>query len=149
MGIKEHLYQYCVDWVNEKITLAEQGMKQSQMAANEEQKSSAGDKYETGRAMMHLEKEKLAVQLAAAHKLKKVLHEINPKHRTDKVTLGALVETSIGKFYLSISAGKINLADEAYIVVSLGSPIGQALNQKSAGDRVIFNQKTIEIMAVN
>ena len=44
-------------------------MANAQESANAEEKSSAGDKYETGRAMMQIERDKAAQQLNESMKL--------------------------------------------------------------------------------
>lgn len=88
-------------------SLISKAIEHAQLAANEETKSSAGDKYETGRAMMQLEIEKQSVQLAEAMKLKHVLSQINPEKTTETIQSGSLVFTDQGNFYISISAGKL------------------------------------------
>ena len=52
---KDELYKKCVQIIENQILLAQQGIENAQQAANEETKSSAGDKYETTRAMMQIE----------------------------------------------------------------------------------------------
>ena len=52
-------------------------MVNAQEAANEEGKSSVGDKYETGRAMMQIERDKAAQQLDEALKLKNIIDQIS------------------------------------------------------------------------
>ncbi|HSY60679.1 MAG TPA: hypothetical protein VK796_02335, partial [Cytophaga sp.] len=66
---KNTLYAYCTDYVTERITRLKTEIKKTQSSANEETKSSAGDKYETGRAMAQLEIEKNTKQLAEAERL--------------------------------------------------------------------------------
>jgi hypothetical protein len=54
--------------VHQRIASAEEAIRMAQESANQEGKSSAGDKYETGRAMAQLEIEKASGQLAEANK---------------------------------------------------------------------------------
>ena len=70
-SLKEKLLTLCTQYVEEKINICTEAMRNAQDAANEEDKSSAGDKYETGRAMMQIERDNAAVQLDEALKLKK------------------------------------------------------------------------------
>ncbi len=148
MTQKEMLYSWCEKWVNAKLATIEERLGAAQAAANNEEKSSAGDKYETGRAMMHLEKEKLGLQFAETVKLKKVLHEINPSHPMHVAGLGALVMTSIGSFYIAISVGKMQIDNFECFGISLGSPIGQALKGRSPGEEFSFNGREISIKSV-
>lgn len=137
--IKKKLYDHCRQFVEKRIAVALKAMNEAQEAANEESRSSSGDKYETGRAMMHLEKEKNARQLAEALKLQEVLDKFKPEVSHDVAQLGSLVITNQGNFYVSISAGKINLHDQPFILISPGAPLGAKLLHLKKGDQVVFN----------
>src|SRR4051812_36116924 len=112
--IKTRLYAKCVEYINQRIENAESAMKAAQESANEETKSSAGDKYETGRAMAQLERDKNAAQLGEAQKLKQIISTINPESVSKYAEPGALVHTSSGEFYLAISLGKIVMDSQDY-----------------------------------
>lgn len=145
---KKNLLAYCQSLVQQKINEADAAMRAAQAAANEETKSSAGDKYETGRAMMQLEKEKLASQRAEAFKLKKVLDQISPERMTAAVALGSLVQTDIGWFLVAVGLGRITVDDQPCFVISPVAPIGQAMRGKRAGEEFRFNRKTVKIINV-
>ncbi len=53
--IKEQLYNYCMTHINNRINNIEDILRSIKEAKNNETKSSAGDKYETSRAMMQIE----------------------------------------------------------------------------------------------
>ena len=57
IAFKEKLRSQCIALIEERMQLAAEAMQQAQDAANAEEKSSAGDKYETGRAMNHIQKD--------------------------------------------------------------------------------------------
>ena len=63
-SIKQELYKLCQTYIQQRILTAKQAIEAAQQAANNETKSSSGDKYETGRAMMQLEIEKDSAQLS-------------------------------------------------------------------------------------
>ena len=123
-----------------------QSMNNAQAAANEEGKSSAGDKYETGRAMMQIERDKAAQQLEEALKLKKVLDGLDALIISKAVRLGSVVKTTNYNFYLSISAGKFLIGKEEYIAVSPISPIGKLLLNLKEGDQFVFNKKQEKVI---
>jgi transcription elongation GreA/GreB family factor len=148
MSVKIKLYELCVAFVEQRIASSQKAIEHAQLAANEETKSSAGDKYETGRAMMQLEIEKQSVQLAEAMKLKHVLSQINPEKTTDTIQSGSLVFTDQGNFYISISAGKLDLEGMTYFAVSPVSPIGTLLIGKKSGETIILNVKTFTIRKI-
>jgi sortase (surface protein transpeptidase) len=58
-ALKTRLHSLCVSYVGQRIETAQRAIAIAQASANEETKSSAGDKYETGRAMAQLEIEKI------------------------------------------------------------------------------------------
>ena len=101
--IKQQLFEKCEAYVAQKVATAQKGMQDAQSAANNETKSSVGDKYETGRAMMHLEKNKYAIQLGEAIQLKQQLSEISPTKKCEIVENSSLIKTNKGNFFIAIS----------------------------------------------
>ena len=148
LTLKSDLLKACNKYIQSRIGNIQKAIENAQASANEETKSSAGDKYETGRAMMHLENENNSVQLIQALDVQKVLQQINILTVNDTIGLGSLVFTSIGNYFLSISAGAISIEKKEYFAISPGSPIGQLLTGKSPGDVITFNKRRIEIDAV-
>lgn len=148
MGIKNKLHQLCSEYVEDRINIVKKAMEEAQNSANEETKSSAGDKHETGRAMAQLETEKLSKQLTEILKLKQALNQINPNKESAKVMLGSIVITSNGNFYMSISAGKLIIDQTEYYAISPVSPIGSQLLNLTVGDEFSFNGKRFVIKNV-
>ena len=62
LDLKKGLYTEVSRLLTEKIRVAETAMQAAQASANEETKSSAGDKYETGRAMAQNDRDMYARQ---------------------------------------------------------------------------------------
>ena len=139
--LKREAYVLCQDYINNRIQTVKTAMDIAQASANDETKSSAGDKYETGRAMMQLELEKNSVQLVEANKLKQTLDQLDPDKLSDTVQLGSLVTTNHGCFYLSISAGPLKLRGSLVFAVSTASPIGVKLAGLKKGDSFQLNGK--------
>ncbi|MEH0155406.1 3-oxoacyl-ACP synthase [Limibacter armeniacum] len=145
IALKQAIHGKCEGYVNERIQTAKSAMEEAQLAANEEVKSSAGDKYETGRAMLQIERDKHAVQLSEALKLKAVLDHIDASKEEEVVKLGTLVSTSMGTFYISISAGKLEVDKQMVFAISMSSPIGAKLNGMKKGEETLFNEKKIKV----
>ena len=146
--LKREVYNLCQVYINDRIQTVKTAMDIAQASANDETKSSAGDKYETGRAMMQLELEKNSVQLAEANKLKQTLGQLDPDKHTDTVQLGSLVTTNHGHFYLSISAGQLKLKESIVFAVSTASPVGTKLAGLKKGDSFQLNGKEYTIQQV-
>jgi len=147
--IKSKLHEACMEFVKKRIKNAEEAIVSYQEAANEESKSSAGDKYVTGRAMMQREVENLSVQLNEARKLEEILINMNPKNAHNEVTKGALVNTTQGDYYVAVSAGQLKIDDNTYFAVTPASPIGTKMEGLRAGDSFELNNKKITIKEVH
>lgn len=146
-AIKRQLKEACERFVNRRLETVSKVMSSGRDSLNSETKSSAGDKHETGRAMIQLEMEKAGQQLQNIQAMQTTLNKIG-LDSSDVARLGSLVHTNKGQYYLSISAGSLHIADQNYFAVSLSSPIGKFLLGKRAGDTEILNGMSIKITAV-
>ena len=147
-NIKLTLHAACAAFIAERIAAATLAMRTAQESANSETKSSAGDKYETGRAVAQEERNRNAAQLHQAQQLQAELARIEPTAACDTVRPGALVQTSMGWFYLSISAGPLTVAGVTYFAVSFAAPVAVALKGKRAGEDAVFNGKAVRVLAI-
>lgn len=148
LALKATLYESCASYLQKRLEVIEHRLNELNESLEAETKSSVGDKYETGRAMLHLEKDKQMQQLAVLLSHKKQLHGIDPSIEYTKVEQGALVQTNQGTFYLSISAGKLKIEGVTYFAITLASPIGQLLFQKKVGDAFEFRGKSYVLEAL-
>lgn len=142
--LKRLLYAACQSMLTTKIAGLQSNLRGFQDAANAETKSSAGDKYETGRAMMHLEKEKVAHALNEVLKQKKVMDQLSDQVMAE-AQLGALVRTDKGCFYLSVSLGKVTCHGQDVFCLSPVSPLGKMLLGATSGAQLTFNRMTYHI----
>ena len=148
LELKKQLKDACYAYINERIANIQTALSGALEAGNTETKSSAGDKHETGRAMMHLEQEKNAHQLAEASKVKRALYQMQEQEIKQQVGLGALVKCNTGLFFISIGAGRLKIDNTLYYAVGSVSPIALALLGKKMGDEIVFNGKTVVIEEV-
>ena len=102
-SIIDRLNEIVLERINESVT----EINSINDSKANETKSSAGDKYETGMAMLQMEEQKANVQLAKAKELQKTLSMIDPTEKQDSAQLGSLVETSNGNYFISIGLGQI------------------------------------------
>lgn len=148
MSIKQELYSQCLNFVKSRIEAIKRNIEEIQQSLLSETKSSAGDKHETGRAMIQLEREKAGGQLREAEALKEALFKVNPLSTTLKITLGSVVYTSDLNYFIAISTGQIRINGIAFFAISPQTPIGQKLIGKTIGDEVVFRDKTFKITKV-
>ena len=142
---KRQILEYLKEAVKSKIQEAEVELDSIFQSKTHETKSSAGDKYETGMAMLQLEEQKAAVQLAKAKSTEQVLSRIDGDIVHKEVQLGSLIETSQGYYFLAIPFGKLAIEENEIFVLSITSPIGQLLFGKKIGEEFIFQSNKIHI----
>ena len=141
---KPELLEIINQKISEKIQKLEQLIAETR-ASNNDTKSSMGDKYETSREMLQQEINNLQIQLNEHLKSQQILKNIQPNpHKT--VTLGSLVETEKGMFFVAISLGEITFNQEKIFVISAESPLAKALSGKKTGESFVINnlQQTIK-----
>lgn len=147
-SIKKELYQLCIIQIHERIEALESNLKSIQEARNNETKSSVGDKYETGRAMMQMEEDKMKMQLSQANLINNTLQRIEPDFKSNQVEQGSLIITNQGNYYISVALGKMELNGETYFCISTKAPIVQKMRGKKKGEFFTLNGKEIEIKEV-
>ena len=141
MNVKAQLYQACLEQIEQRMAAANEALNAAIAAGNEETKSSAGDKYETGRAMMQMEQDKHRAQLAKATLLKNQLRQIDLEKQFEKVELGALVQTDSSRYFIAVGIGKIAIDGEVYFVISPEAPIAKAMLNKRESDSLQFQNR--------
>jgi hypothetical protein len=146
--LKHKLLDACRELIEKRIETATTAMNDAQRSANEEGKSSAGDKYETGRAMMQIERDKAANQLEEALKLKRTIDQIRPDVQHEIILPGSVVFTDLFKAFIAIGAGKINVDGEDFLVVGPQSPLGKELVGRKLNDHFQFNNRSNRIIKI-
>ena len=145
---KERVHQLCLELVETKIHRLNNEFKALSNSASSDTKSSMGDKYETSREMINLEKAKISEQLHNMRAMLLTLKGIDPNRSQSKAELGALVSTQMAIYYLSTALGQITLDEQVVFCISMGSPIAQQMLSKKAGDQFQMGPKKQEILEV-
>tara|TARA_B110000305_G_C19430623_1_gene636079 strand:- start:488 stop:937 length:450 start_codon:yes stop_codon:yes gene_type:complete len=148
MDLKQELYKVCKAFVQNKFETIEQTIQSNKNALNSETKSSAGDKHETGRAMLQLEMEKAGRQLKEVQEMQLQLHKIKLESNTTIVHMGSIVRTNSATYFIAISKGQIKFNNEQYFAISSQSPIGQLLLGKRVNDETVFRNQKIRIIEI-
>ncbi len=146
--IKDELLKACKKHLEQRRNVVQQILDNVATSLREETKSTAGDKHETGRAMLQLERENAGKQLAAIEKLEHIYNRINSDVSGGPVHLGSVVFTSQASYFIAIPVGAIKVDDLMVYAVGIGSPIGQLLMGKRVGDEVRFRESVIKITAI-
>ncbi|MEO7426883.1 MAG: hypothetical protein ABI036_16975 [Fibrobacteria bacterium] len=126
-------------------------------AAAGETKSSAGDKYETGREMIaqsrSLIQRNLGEMLSQLESLERMAsvpsmarEDGSPVDSPDRIGFGTLVETGSGWVLVGISLGDVDFQGLSIRTASLASPLGAALRGRRLGDRIPWREGHLEIV---
>ena len=97
MKIKQQLHLKCQELLQDRLRVLEKSMNDIYNNLESETKSTAGDKHETGRAMLHLEREKLGHQLAIINNQLQVFNKIN----FSSLITPIIFESNFGYFLVS------------------------------------------------
>lgn len=113
-----------------------------------ETKSTAGDKYETGRAMADIEVQKLEMQKAKHQQMLAELARVEIGVAAAQAGLGSLIKTDLNLYFLSIGLGRVVVDGQNVVAVSPASPIGQVLLGARAGQKLVFQEKEFTVLEI-
>jgi transcription elongation GreA/GreB family factor len=142
---KQQVQESCQNLLKSKIKHLIDEEKSAKASAESDTKSSMGDKHETAREMLQQEREQIGKRIAESEKLLIDLLRMNENKKTHLIQPGSLVKCSMGWIYLTVSLGSIHVEDQKVNVISLESPFGKLIANKTKGDEVILNGKKIFI----
>ncbi len=146
MTKKQQLYHFCQTSLQNRIDRIHRIILSLQESLTSETKSSSGDKHETGRAMVQLEREKLGSQLQEAERTVQFLDKLDLNVQSVKIGFGTLVYTSKANYFLSVSLGEFREHGFRAYCISPQTPMGLLLLGKTIGDVIDFNGESIEIL---
>ena len=146
--LKEILKAECIRLLEERINEAGKAMLSAQEAANSEGKSSAGDKYETSRAMGQQDRDMNARQLEQARKDLVYVQSLNVSRTSKSIEVGSLVYCKEGIFFLAAGLGSMDVDNDHIHIISPAAPLANLLLHKNAGEKISMNGKLFEIVEV-
>ena len=149
IAFKMQLKDRCIFLIRERMDSLRTTMNAAQDASNEETKSSAGDKYETSRAMGHLEKDMYARQLAETGKEMASLMSIECNLIYTTIAPGSLVRFESISYFILAGIGKIDFNGELIYVISPNAPVAISLLGKKKNDIVSINNNMHQIKEVS
>lgn len=147
--LKSEILKHLISLQVERLAELNQYQKDLSESLQSESKSTAGDKHDTSRAMIHLEQEKLQHQYQELNYQFQRLKEISVLKALDIVSFGALVETETDLFLLGASLGKKMVDGHFIYCIGMEAPISQSILNKRVGDSLFFNGKVSEIKSIS
>ncbi|MCU0400145.1 MAG: hypothetical protein MUE75_03910 [Algoriphagus sp.] len=139
---KAKVYQTAIDQLKQKETLLAEERKNIIESILEEEKNSAGDKYETSRETMTQDLNSLEKQIKQSKLDLEELYRLNTiKETPPTVQEGALVKLGTEWFLLAVSIGQIKVDDAKVFLLSKNSPLGELLIGKKKKEQINFRGK--------
>lgn len=142
---KQKLKEHCINIISQRVTVAKEAMASAQESANREEKSSAGDKHETARAMSQLERDMNARQLEEATRELELLQRVDVLQLYQMASLGSVVITEKGFYFIASGLGQVEFEGLRVFVVSQKAPVTLALMGKRENEVFSFNNLTQKI----
>ena len=139
MTFKNNVYEACIQQLVDKIAYLQAALNDLTEGAENDAKSSAGDKHETSRAMMQIEHEKISKQLSDTLLQKSNIEQIDLTFKSPTIGTGSLLKTNKGYLFMSAALGKINVNGKDVITLSMQSPLGQKLAGLKTGSLTEIN----------
>lgn len=146
---KEKVYHTAIAQVKERINLLMAERKAINEGILEETKSSAGDKFETGRETMSQDLMTVEKQLKqATAEFDELCRFQAIKEPSETVQEGSLVQVGADSYLISISLGQIIVEGQKLFLLSKNSPLGEILVGRKKNDRIEFRGRSIQIIEV-
>jgi hypothetical protein len=116
--------------------------------AQNDAKSSAGDKHETTLSKLHIEQEKIANKLKEALEQQAILSKLDISQVSNNVVLGSLVITNHLTVFICTALPKITVDNETVFAISPQSPLGLQLMHKTVKVEFLVNQVNYKILEI-
>lgn len=146
---KKEIWSACTAHLQTKINSSREHLQALQDASSSETKSSAGDKFETSREMMHQEITKAELHLSQLSKQAAQLNSMSSSLESNVIDRGSFVVSNKGSFYISTALGKVKTEDGFFYAISTDSPMAEALQGKSVGDSTVVNGNKVIVKEVS
>ncbi|MCH6198982.1 hypothetical protein MMU07_05305 [Aquiflexum sp. LQ15W] len=141
---KNALLAKAQEMLRDQIKDIQRQLTELQESSEVEEKSSAGDKFETHQEMLHQTRDILEKRLSSSRVMLAQLNAV-PVKEMEKVDEGALIQVPMGNIWVSIPMGKVVLDGVDYQLVSRDSPLILALWDLKKGQSADFRGKQIEV----
>ena len=116
--------------------------------AQNDAKSSAGDKHETTLSKLHIEQEKIANKLKEALEQQFILSKLDVTQISNNVVLGSLVKTNHLTVLVCIALPKITVDNQTIFAISPQSPLGIQMMHKKVQAEFLVNQVNYKILEI-
>ncbi len=143
---KAKVYQTAIAQLKDKETLLSTERKNIIESILEDEKSSAGDKFETGRETMTQDLNTIEGQIKHGKNNLEELYRLQTiKDTPPSVQEGTLIKLGADWFLIAVSIGAVQVEDTKVFLMSKNSPLAELLIGKKKQDQVNFRGKMLRI----
>ncbi|TDB61356.1 transcription elongation factor [Arundinibacter roseus] len=148
--LKNDLISHLLTILDARMAASRVAMQAAQESANDQSKSSAGDKYETSRSMGQLDRNMHARQFEQARQDRTILERLSTQLPVPamRVVQGSLVLSATHYFFLAVGEGVVKVGDKTILAISVASPIGKLLYGRQVGETFLFQGKKSTVKAI-
>lgn len=147
---KNAVYKTAIAQLKQKEALLAEERKNIIESILEEEKNSAGDKYETSRETMTQDLNSLEKQIKQSKLDLEELYRLQAiKDTPPTVQEGALVQLGTDWFLLAVSIGQVKVVDKQVFLLSKNSPLGELLIGKKKNETIQFRGKPQTITEIH
>jgi len=147
---KEEVFKQAVLILKTRIQELKEERKAISDGILEDDKSSAGDKFETGREMLTQDLRQVESQITSNTNLLDEIYRVQSvKSQSPNVREGSLIRLAGEYFLIAAAVGKITVNEQGVYFISAASPLAQSVMGKGSGDKVLFKGKEnpVELIA--
>jgi hypothetical protein len=145
MTIKQKIYHEFGQLLAAKISNLHHQLNDLKESTANETKSTAGDKYETGRAMLQIEQDHVRRQLQELLEQQSIFLAIDGSIQSAHIIRGSLVKTNRGWFLICPALGKVMVENRNVTALSPQSPLGKEFMNLGVGSIAVVNGKSYSI----
>jgi hypothetical protein len=137
--LKNRLIAECQRVQKKAVDSSKSAMDEAQQALNDYGPNK--DRYDSFRDQLIGRRDMFSLQYSKAVSEYSVIEKINPKHINKIAEFGAVIITDVCRFFISISAGKIDIDGHTFYAISPGVPLFKVMEGKKKGESFEFNEK--------
>jgi hypothetical protein len=145
---REIIVNNCHAHLEDRLQSLEHEIRELGAAMASETKSSAGDKYETGREMLSAETDKKKQQYALFLSMKREMQALAIPSSFATIRPGSIFRTEQGWFFISIPLGEVQIENESIFLLSAQAPLAKAAMGKSVDERFVLNGRNFVVLEI-
>jgi hypothetical protein len=145
---KQAIKAACIALLEKRLAISQLAMDQAQESANSDDKSSAGDKYETGRAMGQRDRDMHAAQYNQCRDELNRIQTLDTETPHERVGTGSVVLCGEQVFFVALGLGTLIVEGRKIVVLSPQAPLAVLMKLKTRGDQFQLNGRDLLISDV-